>query len=102
MSQMWKFIFSFRNKCNRCGLSKEKIEHYNNILQNQENNSINLNGQRPIMFNNININYIFNSNYPLNNINIIYNPILFNSNIINNYYGYNNFQIYYASNVNIK
>ena len=95
--------FSFRNKCNRCGLSKEKIGHYNNSLQNQENNSINLNGQRPIMFNNININYIFNSNFPLNNINIIYNPILFNTNNINNYYGnYNNYQIYYPCNVNIK
>ena len=95
--------FSFRNKCNRCGLSKEKIEHYNNSLQNQANNSINLNGQRPIMLNNININYIFNSNFPLNNINIIYNPILFNTNNINNYYGnYNNYQIYYPSNVNIK
>ena len=93
--------FSFRNKCNRCGLSKEKTEHYNNnSLQNRENN---LNEHRPIMFNNININYIFNSNYPLNNINIVYNPILFNTNNINNYYGnYNNYHIYYPCNVNIK
>ena len=96
--------FSFRKKCNRCGLSKDKIEHNNhsnnNSIQNHENN---INEQRPIMFNNININYIFNSNYPLNNINIVYNPILFNTNNINNYYGnYNNYQIYYPCNVNIK
>ena len=91
--------FSFRYKCNRCGLSKEKAENHNN---NSHNNEI-INEQRPIMFNNININYIFNSNYPLNNINIIYNPILFNTNNINNYYGnYNNYQIYYPGNVNIK
>ena len=95
--------FSFRNKCNRCGLSKEKIEHNNNRLQSQERNLNNLDNQRPIMFNNININYIFNYNFPLNNINILYNPILFNTNNINNYYGnYNNYQIYYPCNVNIK
>ena len=93
--------FSFRNKCNRCGLSKEKSEQKNNNqIQQNENNSDN---QRPIMFNNININYIFNSNFPQNNINIIYNPILFNNNNINNYYGnYNNYQIYSPCNVNIK
>ena len=91
--------FSFRYKCNRCGLSKEKIENYNN----NQNNENNLNRQRPIIFNNININYIFNSNFPLNNINLVYNPILFNTNNINNYYGnYNNYQIYYPYNVNIK
>ena len=91
--------FSFRTKCNRCGLSKGKIENYND----NQNNENNLNLQRPIIYNNININYIFNSNFPLNNINLIYNPLLFNTNNINNYYGnYNNYQIYYPSNVNIK
>lgn len=96
--------FSFRKKCNRCGLSKEKTEKNNNC---NDNNQIqcenNMDQQRPIMLNNININYIFNSNYPLNNINIIYNPILFNISNINNYYGnHNNYNIYYPCNVNIK
>ena len=96
--------FAFRTKCNRCGLSKEKTENNNNC---NDNNQIqgenNMDRQRPIMLNNININYIFNSNYPLNNINIIYNPILFNISNINNYYGnHNNYNIYYPCNVNIK
>jgi len=90
--------FAFRNKCNRCGLTKE-IQNNNNL---QNHNNI-LNIQRSILLNNININYIFNSNFPLNNINIIYNQIIINHNNINNYYGnYNNYQIYYPSNVNIK
>ena len=68
----------------------------NNIAHNEENN---LNIQRPILFNNININYIFNSIFPLNNINIVYSPIIINHNNINNYYGdYNNYQIYYPCN----
>ena len=96
--------FSFRNKCNRCGLSKEKPELSNNINQiQQQQNENNLDYQRPIMLNNININYILNSNYQLNNINIIYNPIYYNISNINNYYGnYNNFNIFYPCNVNIK
>ena len=95
--------FSFRNKCNRCGLSKEKSEQNNNNNNQIQPHENNLNYQRPILFNNININYIFNSNYPLNNINIIYSPIFYNNNTINNYYGnYNNYQIYYPCNVNIK
>ena len=96
--------FSFRKKCNRCGLSKEKVEENNNCNgNNQIQCENNLGQQRPIMLNNININYIFNSNYPLNNINIIYNPILFNISNINNYYGnHNNYNIYYPCNVNIK
>jgi len=96
--------FSFRKKCNRCGLSKEKIEKNNNHNKNNQIQSENnMDQQRPIMLNNININYIFNSNYPLNNINIIYNPILFNISNINNYYGnHNNYNIYYPCNVNIK
>lgn len=95
--------FSFRNKCNRCGLSKEKSEQNNNNNNQIQSHENNLDYQRPILFNNININYIFNSNYPLNNINIIYSPIFYNNNNINNYYGnYNNYQIYYPCNVNIK
>ena len=96
--------FSFRNKCNRCGLSKEKPELSNNNCQiQQQQNENNLDYQRPIMLNNININYILNSNYQLNNINIIYNPIYYNISTINNYYGnYNNFNIFYPCNVNIK
>ena len=96
--------FSFRNKCNRCGLSKEKPELSNNNCQiQQQQNENNLDYQRPIMLNNININYILNSNYQLNNINIIYNPIYYNISNINNYYGnYNNFNIFYPCNVNIK
>ena len=78
---------------------RKEIQNNNNL---QNHNNI-LNIQRPILLNNININYIFNSNFPLNNINIIYNPIIINHNNINNYYGnYNNYQIYYPSNVNIK
>ena len=96
--------FAFREKCNRCGLSKEKAGRNSNC---NDNNQIqcenNMDQQRPIILNNININYIFNSNYPLNNINIIYNPILFNISNINNYYGnHNNYNIYYPCNVNIK
>jgi hypothetical protein len=95
--------FSFRSKCNRCGLSKEKSEQNNNNNNQIQPHENNLDYQRPILFNNININYIFNSNYPLNNINIIYSPIFYNNNNINNYYGnYNNYQIYYPCNVNIK
>ena len=95
--------FSFRSKCNRCGLSKEKSEQNNNNNNQIQPHENNLDYQRPILFNNININYIFNSNYPLNNINIIYSPIFYNNNTINNYYGnYNNYQIYYPCNVNIK
>ena len=90
--------FSFRNKCNRCGLPKE-LQNNNNV-QGDENNT---NIQRPILLNNININYIFNSIFPINNINIVYNPIIINHNNINNYYGnYNNYQIYYPCNFNIK
>jgi hypothetical protein len=93
--------FSFRNKCNICGLPKENREQNNNHLQ--ANDNISNNDQRPIMFNNININYIFNSIFPINNINIINNPIIMNNTNINNYYGnYNNYQIYYPCNVNIK
>jgi len=97
--------FSFRIKCNRCGLSKEKPELYTNNfqIQQQQQNEDNLNYQRPIMLNNININYILNSNYQLNNINIIYNPIYYNISNIYNYYGnYNNYNIFYPCNVNIK
>ncbi len=95
--------FAFRNKCNRCGLPKENIEQNNNHLQISDNNSDNNRRQRPILFNNININYIFNSIFPINNINIINNPIIMNNTNINNYYGnYNNYQIYYPCNVNIK
>ena len=91
--------FAFRIKCNRCGLSKE-IQNNNNNLQNNENN---LDNQRPILFNNININYIFNSYFPFNNINIVYRPIFISSNTINNYFGnYNNYQIYNPCNANIK
>jgi len=92
--------FAFRNNCNRCGLSKENTAQNNNNLQIHENN---LNNQRPILFNNININYIFNSIFPINNINIINNPIIMNYTNINNYYGnYNNYHIYNPCNVNIK
>lgn len=93
--------FAFRNKCNRCGLSKENLEQNENHLQIHENSSNE--GQRPIMINNININYIYNSIFPINNINIINNPIIMNNTNVNNYYGnYNNYQIYSPCNVNIK
>ena len=93
--------FAFRNKCNRCGLSKENLEQNDNQLQIQENSGSE--NQRPIMINNININYIYNSIFPINNINIINNPIFMNNTNINNYYGtYNNYQIYSPCNVNIK
>ena len=97
--------FSFRKKCNRCGLSKEETELNNNNceIQQQQQHENNLDYQRPIMLNNININYILNSNYQVNNINIVYNPVYYNISNINNYYGnYNNFNIFYPCNVNIK
>ena len=94
--------FSFRNKCNRCGLSKEKPEIDSNNCQIQQHEN-NLDYQRPILLNNININYILNSNYQLNNINIIYNPIYYSISNIYNYYGNNNnFNIFYPCSINIK
>jgi hypothetical protein len=91
--------FAFRNKCNRCGLSKGHSEQNNNNHLHINDN--NFGSNRPILLNNININYIFNSIFPINNINIINNPIVINN--INNYYGnFNNYQIYYPCNVNIK
>jgi len=61
--------FSFRNKCNRCGLPKEfnyKLDTLNQNINNQ-----NLNTQKPPMFNGINQTYFYG--YNMNNINIYMN-----------------------------